>query len=63
MNPRYKTHTYEFAELASKAVLHLHNAFREVYWDFSEAFTTTVHYVVVTAAAGWADGHLRSTSP
>lgn len=44
-------------------VLHLHNALGEVAWYFCEAFVTTVHYVVVTAAAGWTHSHLWDTRP
>ena len=44
-------------------LLHLHNALREVGGYFSEAFATAVHYVVVTAAAGWTHSHLWNASP
>lgn len=56
-------HTVRLKENKLKMTLHLHNALREVGWDFSEAFTTTVHNVVVTGAAGRADLHLRGTCP
>lgn len=46
-----------------EVLLHLHDALREIGWDFGETFTAAVHDVVVAGAAGWTHSNLRDTRP